>query len=65
MRNNLAFTQQVSSSGLTYQPLLNQSRPKIELERIPEIQPDDNYPGTFFRIPGIPVPGLTTWSLSQ
>jgi len=25
--------------------------------------PDDRYPGTFFRIPGIPQPGKTTWSL--
>jgi hypothetical protein len=26
---------------------------------------DDRYPGTFFRIPGIPVPGKTTWTLSE
>jgi hypothetical protein len=26
---------------------------------------DDRYPGTFFRIPGIPVPGKTTWTLSK
>jgi hypothetical protein len=25
---------------------------------------DDRYPGSFFRIPGVPVPGKTTWSLS-
>lgn len=25
---------------------------------------DDRYPGSFFRIPGIPVPGKTTWSVS-
>lgn len=25
---------------------------------------DDRYPGTFFRIPGVPVPGKTTWSLN-
>ncbi len=25
--------------------------------------PDDRYPGTFFRIPGIPAPGKTTWSV--
>jgi hypothetical protein len=24
---------------------------------------DDRYPGTFFRIPGVPTPGKTTWSL--
>jgi hypothetical protein len=25
--------------------------------------PDERYPGTFFRVPGIPLPGKTTWSL--
>lgn len=25
--------------------------------------PDERYPGTFFRIPGVPTPGKTTWSL--
>lgn len=24
---------------------------------------DDRYPGSFFRVPGIPAPGKTTWSL--
>jgi hypothetical protein len=24
---------------------------------------DDKFPGTFFRIPGVPQPGKTTWSL--
>jgi hypothetical protein len=24
---------------------------------------DDRYPGSFFRIPGVPAPGKTTWSL--
>ena len=24
---------------------------------------DDRYPGTFFRVPGVPMPGKTTWSL--
>ena len=27
--------------------------------------PDDGYPGSFFRIPGIPMPGKTTWRLSK
>ncbi|WP_347988161.1 hypothetical protein [Methylomonas sp. AM2-LC] len=27
--------------------------------------PDDRYPGTFFRIPGVPMPGKTTWSLAK
>lgn len=26
-------------------------------------QGDDRYPGTFFRIPGVPVPGKTSWNL--
>jgi hypothetical protein len=26
---------------------------------------DDRYPGTFFRVPGRPVPGKTAWSLNQ
>lgn len=25
--------------------------------------PDERYPGTFFRVPGVPLPGKTTWSL--
>jgi hypothetical protein len=25
---------------------------------------DDRYPGSFFRIPGIPVPGQTAWSIT-
>lgn len=24
---------------------------------------DDRYPGTFFRVPGVPVPGKTAWNL--
>jgi hypothetical protein len=28
-------------------------------------EPDDLYPGSFFRIPGIPSPGNTAWSLSE
>lgn len=26
---------------------------------------DDRYPGSFFRVPGVPAPGKTTWSLSK
>lgn len=26
---------------------------------------DDRYPGTFFRVPGRPIPGKTAWSLTQ
>jgi hypothetical protein len=28
-------------------------------------QQDDRYPGTFFRVPGVPMPGKTTWSLAK
>ena len=28
-------------------------------------EPCDQYPGTFFRIPGVPLPGKTTWSLAK
>lgn len=24
---------------------------------------DDRYPGSFFRVPGVPMPGKTTWSI--
>ncbi|CAA9891326.1 conserved hypothetical protein [Candidatus Methylobacter favarea] len=34
---------------------------KDELE-IPD--QDDRYPGSFFRIPGMPVPGQTAWSIT-
>ena len=26
---------------------------------------DDRYPGTFFRVPRMPVPGKTSWSLTK
>lgn len=26
---------------------------------------DDRYPGSFFRVPGVPMPGKTTWSLAK
>ena len=26
---------------------------------------DDRYPGSFFRVPGVPKPGKTTWSLAK
>jgi hypothetical protein len=26
---------------------------------------DDRYPGSFFRVPGVPTPGKTTWSLAK
>ena len=27
--------------------------------------PDDRNPGSFFRVPGVPTPGKTTWSLAK
>jgi len=26
---------------------------------------DERYPGSFFRVPGVPVPGKTYWSVSK
>ncbi|WP_404361324.1 hypothetical protein [Methylotuvimicrobium sp. KM1] len=40
------------------------TEPEIELIASEEIhEQDDNYPGSFFRVPGTPVPGQTEWSL--
>lgn len=44
-----------ADSNLAMQP--NQTKGSAE--------PDDLYPGSFFRIPGIPSPGNTAWSLSE
>jgi len=36
-----------------------------ETSDLPEaIEQDDLYPGTFFRIPGMPVLGKTAWSMT-
>jgi hypothetical protein len=32
-----------------------------QTSRIVNEQPDDRHPGSFFRVPGLPVPGKTTW----
>ncbi len=29
------------------------------------VEPDDRFPGSFFRIPGRPFPGRTTWSVVE
>lgn len=34
-------------------------------QRSVPVEPDDRYPGSFFRIPGVPSPGKTTWGLSD
>ncbi|MDD2762293.1 MAG: hypothetical protein PHH11_18595 [Methylomonas sp.] len=26
---------------------------------------DERYPGSFFRVPGVPKPGQTTWSIAK
>jgi hypothetical protein len=26
---------------------------------------DDRYPGSFFRIPGVPLPGKTSWNITK
>lgn len=39
------------------------TEPEIERQMINEQEQDDNYPGSFFRIPGTPVPGQTEWSM--
>ncbi|MDO9160757.1 MAG: hypothetical protein Q8N35_05755 [Methylococcaceae bacterium] len=41
------------------EPVEGQIKEKVE---IPD--QDDRYPGSFFRIPGAPITGSTTWSLS-
>lgn len=36
-----------------------------EVPKVFEVpEQDDRYPGTFFRIPGMPVLGETTWSIT-
>lgn len=42
------------------------SEPEYEAEQLlceESYEPDDNFPGSFFRVPGTPVPGRTGWSL--
>lgn len=29
------------------------------------VEGDDRFPGSFFRVPGVPSPGKTTWSLAE
>ena len=44
---------------------LQPADPETEITVKEEIhEPDDEYPGTFFRVPGTPIPGQTCWSLS-
>lgn len=59
MHKNLHPTARVDSNchqqdGLTQ---------KLETQMQP--MEDDRFPGSFFRIPGVPAPGKTTWSLAK
>ncbi len=38
---------------------------RITASRLPAVSDDERYPGSFFRVPGVPTPGKTTWSLSK
>ena len=39
----------------------------LPLQNVSHARPieDDRYPGSFFRVPGVPKPGKTTWSLAK
>ena len=41
------------------------SRYRPASSSLPSVSEDDRYPGSFFRIPGVPMPGKTTWSLAK
>lgn len=44
---------------------LNSQTPTIACNQIDKSLPDDRYPGSFFKIPGLPTPGKTTWSINS
>ncbi len=46
----------------------NNQQPSTAQNDLKQVAPshreqDDRYPGSYFRIPGIPQPGKTTWTL--
>ncbi|MGR8931066.1 MAG: hypothetical protein ACU836_10525 [Gammaproteobacteria bacterium] len=43
------------------------SQDGLSLRNGPQARPvdDDRFPGSFFRVPGVPRPGNTTWSLAK
>ncbi|WP_190303170.1 MULTISPECIES: hypothetical protein [Methylomonas] len=42
------------------------SEVKLEtLPGLPQQEQDDRYPGSFFKVPGVPAPGKTKWSLAK
>ncbi|WAK01262.1 hypothetical protein [Methylobacter sp. YRD-M1] len=49
---------------LTAEKPVDMPRPSLPAEPNRREQGDDRYPGSFFRIPGLAVPGKTGWSLS-
>ena len=55
MSNNSKKTVIATNRKMEVEPL-NQQQPEVQ---------DDRYPGTFFRVPGVPMPGKTTWSLAK
>lgn len=58
MRKNFQATGRLDTRG----------NPPSDAQRtVSPVQPsdDDRYPGSFFRVPGVPAPGKTTWSLSK
>lgn len=46
----------VKTSSKVEAPIVNPAQREL---------PDERYPGTFFRVPGVPMPGKTTWSLAK
>lgn len=44
---------------------VNIQTPVTANHQIEKALPDDRYPGSFFRIPGLPTPGKTTWSINS
>ncbi|MGD0962083.1 MAG: hypothetical protein ABSB19_19915 [Methylomonas sp.] len=56
MHNQLSISSSSPVAPATEKTAAKQLLPEANL-------PDERYPGTFFRIPGLPIPGKTTWSL--
>jgi hypothetical protein len=48
----------------TAEKIVETPRPSLPAEPYRQEKDDDRYPGSFFRIPGMAVPGKTSWSLS-
>ena len=61
MSENLQQAVRVDSRSNPADSLSGRIAPQIH----PTDEQDDRYPGSFFRIPGVPTPGKTTWSLAK